>query len=66
MIQTSTQSCRMAVVNGPVSESELSMNYVLFCQPVLARKEVETIANGGDKGGVAGRVLAYKVSYGRF
>jgi hypothetical protein len=56
----------MAVVNGPVSESELSMNYVLFCQPVLARKEVETIANGGDKGGVAGRVLAYKVSYGRF
>jgi hypothetical protein len=26
------------------------MNYVLFCQPVLARKEVETIANGGDKG----------------
>jgi hypothetical protein len=66
MIQTSTESCRTLGVSDPDLNPYPSMNYVLFCQPVLARKEVETIANGGDKGGVAGRVLAYKVSYGRF
>jgi hypothetical protein len=54
MIQTSTQSCRTAVVNGTVSDSKLRMNYVLFCQPALTRKEVETIANGGDMGGLRG------------
>jgi hypothetical protein len=66
MIQTSTQSCRTAVVNGPVSDSKLSMNYVLFCQPVLTPKEVETIANGGDKGGLRGGCTTKKCRMGGF
>jgi hypothetical protein len=54
MIQTSTAHTTNRVVCRPVSDSKLRMNYVLFCQPVLTPKEVETIANGGDKGGLRG------------
>jgi hypothetical protein len=66
MIQTSTEVCRTAVVDGPVSDSKLRMNYVLFCQPVLTPKEVETIANGGDKGGLRGGCTTKKCRMGGF
>jgi hypothetical protein len=66
VIQTSTESCRTAVVNTPVSDSKLRMNYVLFCQPVLTPKEVETIANGGDKGGLRGGCTTKKCRMGGF
>jgi hypothetical protein len=38
----------------------------LFCQPVLTPKEVETIANGGDKGGLRGGCTTKKCRMGGF
>jgi hypothetical protein len=66
MIQTSTQPCRTLGVSDPDLNPYPSMNYVLFCQPVLTPKEVETIANGGDKGGLRGGCTTKKCRMGGF